>query len=115
LGWWTEPEGGTQVTYVTEVTDEATRTLYAKWSLVGQRVTFDANGGKIAKNATQNFYHGKTGQKFADTGATNGKKTLLGWALTADAKEARYKVNSGVIDSWILNNRPKITLYAVWK
>jgi len=78
-------------------------------------VTFDANGGKIAKNATQNFYHGKTGQKFADTGATNGKKTLLGWALTADAKEARYKVNSGVIDSWILNNRPKITLYAVWK
>ncbi len=78
-------------------------------------VTFNANGGKITKNEKQNFYHGKTGQKFADTGATKSGKTLAGWALTPNATKENYGVNSGVSDNWILKNRPSITLYAVWK
>ena len=78
-------------------------------------VTFNGNGGTIAKNGTQYFYHGKTGQKFADTGVTRSGYTLLGWGLSSSDTTARYGILSGVSDSWIDSRRPSVTLYAIWK
>ena len=45
-GWWTSSySGGTQITEETLVTTNATRILYAHWTLAEQAVTFDPNGG----------------------------------------------------------------------
>ena len=45
-GWFTELEGGAQVTSETMVTSVGDRTIYAHWSLIHYTVRFDANGGE---------------------------------------------------------------------
>ncbi len=47
-GWWTEAEGGEEVTVDSPVPLTATRTLYAHWTLVEQVVTFWPLGGSCA-------------------------------------------------------------------
>ena len=74
------------------------------------KVTFDGNGGTIKQKATQNFYHGKTGQRFADTGATRSGYTLQGWALNSTATTVNYSVNNNVSDIIADNIKPAISL-----
>ncbi|MBP3885509.1 MAG: InlB B-repeat-containing protein, partial [Olsenella sp.] len=93
--------------------DGATVTLRANWSPNSVRVTFDGNGGTIARNGTQTFTSGR-GQSFADTGAWRTGYTLLGWADSAGATSAQYPTFSGVSDSWIAGGGSR-TLYAVWQ
>ena len=78
-------------------------------------VTFNGNGGTIARNATQRFTAGVSGNKFADTGVTRSGFTLLGWALSSTATAKDYNILSGVTDNWIGGHAPSVTLYAVWK
>lgn len=40
---------------------------------------------------------------------------LLGWSFDKDAKEAKYGTYSPVSNSWITNNAPDTSLYAVWE
>lgn len=47
LGWYTEKNGGVQVTDTTKVTITKNHTLYAHWRLNSYKVTFDANGGTV--------------------------------------------------------------------
>ncbi|MCR5250208.1 MAG: leucine-rich repeat protein [Lachnospiraceae bacterium] len=46
LGWFTEKEGGDQVTADTRVTEEETHTLYAHWKAEDIRLLFNANAGE---------------------------------------------------------------------
>lgn len=45
IGWFTEPEGGTQITADTASSAIYDQTLYAHWELKQYTVYFDANGG----------------------------------------------------------------------
>lgn len=55
-GWFTEAEGGTQINYYTQVTEEIPRLLYAHWTPKEIKVTFNADGGSVSlKNKTVTF------------------------------------------------------------
>lgn len=58
-GWFTEKDGGTQVTKETVVTTADKHTLYAHWTRISYEVKFDANGG-IGTCKPINVFHGDT-------------------------------------------------------
>ena len=74
-------------------------------------VTFNCNGG--TGGGTQTFTYGKTGQYFNKTCNRSGY-TLNGWKKVKTANSRDYIPKNEVINSWINNNSPKITLYAHW-
>ena len=62
-GWWTEPNGGTQITASTPVVLTKAHTLYAHWeAAVTVTVRFNANGGTV-----------KPGEKICVAGETFGQ------------------------------------------
>ena len=51
-GWFTEPDGGTQITNASTVINQDNHTLYAHWEEKSQyKITFDANGGTVSTNS----------------------------------------------------------------
>ena len=54
LGWFTEIEGGEQITSETEIT-EASMKFYAHWSINQYTVTFDGNGGTNIDSITADY------------------------------------------------------------
>ncbi len=55
LGWFTELEGGTQVTSATLVELESTHTLYAHYSVNEYTLYFDMDGGEEIASITQDY------------------------------------------------------------
>ena len=53
-GWWTAISGGTRVTGATPVSNEATRTLYARWTPTST-LTITRNGGTLTSEATSDI------------------------------------------------------------
>lgn len=51
LGWYTEKDGGTEVTEDTTVTVYDEQTLYAHWEYKPYTLTFDANGGTVSETS----------------------------------------------------------------
>lgn len=47
LGWFTEPEGGEQVTSSTKVEKTENHTLYAHWQIASCTINFETNGGSV--------------------------------------------------------------------
>ena len=93
-------------------------------------VTFEKNDG-TSETWNQTFVYGDSGNRF---GYKNGSiwpgytynenkflgwertgYTLLGWSTNANTTSAEYSIYDTVSDSWISQNAPSITLYAVWK
>ena len=93
-------------------------------------VTFEKNDG-TSETWNQTFVYGDNGNRF---GYKNGSiwpgytynenkflgwertgYTLLGWSTNANTTSAEYSIYDTVSDSWISQNAPSITLYAVWK
>ena len=56
LGWFTAPSGGTQVTSGTKVTLTGNQTLYAQWSGVTVKITFDPAGGSVSPGSVTGTY-----------------------------------------------------------
>ena len=52
-GWFTEAEGGIQVTADTQVETTEEHTLYAQWTRSDFTMTFDANGGTLEETSRQ--------------------------------------------------------------
>ena len=91
-------------------------TLYAVWKAKQVEVTFVRNTSSTDNTSvTQTFTYGVTGQKFSDKGWTKTGYTLLGWNKDRNASTQQYSPLSGVSDSWINSNSPKVTIYAIWK
>ena len=86
-------------------------TVYISISI---EVTFNKNDGTTKPaTATQNFNYGTKNQKFEKTFTRTGY-TLSGWSKTKTSTTNEYEIANPVSDTWILNNKPSITLYAVW-
>lgn len=116
-GWNTCPDGsGTHYEDAQEVrnlssSDEAEITLYAQWTPIAYRITFDANGGKGTMEAQRLVFdqadHLHVNQ-FSRTGYL-----FAGWSTQADGKGARYADLQEVLN---LSSTPNdtIALYAQW-
>ena len=102
-GWFTQSDGGTQVTKDTVVTTAKDHTLYAHWMLNVYDVRFDANGGKEAYEPKKVRY-GETYGKFPPDPTRIGYK-FAGWFT--DAKDGTQMKPEDVVTA-------SHTLYAHW-
>ena len=81
-GWFTEKDGGTQVTKETVVTTADEHTLYAHWTRISYEVKFDANGG-IGTCKPINVFHGDTYGTFPPEPTLEGYE-FAGWFTEKD-------------------------------
>ena len=101
LGWFTEKEGGTQVTPDTVLTEDTT--VYAHWQIYTYTVTYNPNGGSVSPT-TQTKEHGS---KYGTMPTpTRSNYRFLGW-FTAASGGTQITSNSTVTGN--------ITLYAHWE
>ena len=103
-GWFTQSDGGTQVTKDTVVTTAKDHKLYAHWTQNVYDVSFDANGGKEAYEPKKVRY-GETYGKFPPDPTRIGYK-FAGWFT--DAKDGTQVKPEDVVTA-------SHTLFAHWK
>lgn len=106
-GWYANASGtGTKYNPGDTYTSNAALTLYAKWTLITYKVTYNANGGSGAP-AQQTKNYGQT-LTLSSTKPTKSNYNFMGWATSATGSVA---YTSGA--SYTTN--AAITLYAVWE
>ena len=101
IGWYTERNGGTQVTSET-IMESNNVTLYAHWSLNVYTIVFNANGGTVSSSNKSVLYGSSYGQ--LPIPSRNGY-TFLGWFTGSG-----IQVNSGTI-----MGASNVILYAHWQ
>ena len=126
---------GTKVgTYTASCTPDSNHTAPAKqtWKIetMSVKVTFYRNQNSSDKdNVSQTFYSGNSKNRFGykadgttqwdQTGEfgewTNDNRPLLGWSTSRTATEKIYDPYNIVVDWWIEQNSPEVTLYGVWE
>lgn len=106
-GWNTNSSGtGTNYAAGATYTSNAALTLYAKWTLITYKVTYNANGGSGAPSQqTKNYGQTLT---LSSTKPTKTNYNFMGWATSATGSVA---YTSGA--SYTTN--AAVTLYAVWE
>ncbi len=93
MGWYSDREGGEQISYETVFTADAT--IYAHWFQIVFTITFDANGGTVSPTSARTSNWGfldelptptKDGYAFAGwfTAAEGGEKITVSYDFTAD-------------------------------
>ena len=104
-GWYTDSACTTVYDFTAKVTKNVT--LYAKWTPVTYKVTFNANGGSESME-DQSFTYGVS-QPLTTNGFTAPTgKTFVNWNTKADGSGTTY----GAGESLMLSEN--ITLYAQW-
>ena len=103
-GWFTEKDGGTQVTAVTKVTTVGKHTLYARWTKNSYEVKFDANGGAVTPETMTVTYGDVYGE--LPTPTREGY-TFAGWFT-----EKEYGTQVTAVTK--VTTAGKHTLYAHW-
>ena len=77
--------------------------------------TFHRNtSSSDTQTASQTFTYGVANQKFAANTFVNNGYKFKGWALAQNAVNADYPDSHSVVNQWIVDNYPKVDLYAVW-
>ena len=106
---WNTASGGTGTAYASgaSYTANASVTLYAQWTAITYKVTFNANGGTGAP-AQQTKTYG-VNLTLSSTKPTRSGYTFKGWATTSTATAATYAAGG----TYAAN--AAITLYAVWE
>jgi uncharacterized repeat protein (TIGR02543 family) len=102
-GWFTDLEGGTEITPSTQVTSKVAHNLYAHWTEKSVKVSFDAKGGEIDTEYVNRAYGSNYG--WLPTPTRNGYD-FDGW-FTQDGAE--------IISSTMIVTASEHTLYAHWK
>ena len=103
-GWYTEKDGGTQVTKETVVTTVADHTLYAHWTANTYTVKFDANEGTVTpaeKTVTYGSHYGELPTP------TREGYTFAGWYTEKDG-------GTQVTKETVVTTVADHTLYAHW-
>lgn len=103
-GWFTQAEGGTQITATDTVSVSASYTVYAHWTIKTPIVTFDAQGGNVSVTTKTVTYGSAYGGLLTPT-----REGLIfsGWYTSDDFEEM-------VTADTIVNNEENHTLYAYW-
>ena len=105
LGWFTEANGGTQVTPDTVLTEDTT--VYAHWQIYTYTISYNANGGSGAPGS-QIKTHG-INLTLSSIKPTRSNYTFLGWSTSSSATSSTYSASA----TFTVN--ADTTLYAVWK
>jgi len=101
-GWYTEAEGGVQITADSIVTALVNQTLYAHWSPNPFTIYFDANGGNVSPSSKTLTFGNALGSLPTPT---RENYTFAGW----------YDVNGNrVYDSTVPGSATNFTVYAHW-
>ena len=103
-GWFTEKDGGTQVTKETVVTTADKHTLYAQWTANTYTVKFDANDGTVTPAEKTVTYGNPYGE--LPTPTREGY-TFAGWFTEKDG-------GTQVTKETVVTTADKHTLYAQW-
>ncbi len=107
-GWFTDPEGGTQITGSTAVSITDDRTLYAHWTLNAVTITYYGNGtGVTGIPAAQDKLIGGTATISSAVPVRNGF-TFLGWNTSPVGSGTGYSGGDSYSTDADLN------LYAQW-
>lgn len=106
LGWYTEKDGGVQVTTSTVITEDLT--IYAHWNVTENgngtyRITFDKNDGSVGVYQVQRVNMGDTASRPAEP--TRELYRFTGWYMEA-AAVTEYDFDTPVTGD--------LTLYAGW-
>ena len=113
VGWFTAPQGGTQVTAATVASEDVTQ-LYVQWTANVYTVVFDANGGEgemEPQTFTYDVEQALTSNAFTRTGYT-----FAGWCDGADGEGAVVTHLDGeVVSNLTTEAGGVVTLYAVWQ
>ena len=104
VGWFTEPEGGTQIKPTTTVIEKERITLYAHWSQDMGTVKFNANGGKTSETSRVIHVGGKVGTLPT---ATRDGYTFTGWFTSATG-------GTKITNEYVIMDKAGITVYAHW-
>ena len=101
LGWFTEKEGGTQVTPDTVLTEDTT--VYAHWQIYTYTVTYNPNGGSVSPTSETKEHGSEYGTMPTPTRSNH---RFLGWFTSATA-------GTQITSTSIVTGN--ITLYAHWE
>lgn len=104
-GWFTDANGGTQITDTFTVAITANRTLHARWTANTYIVTFNANGGEAPSPSTKQVTFGSTFGDLATT--TRSGYTFKGW-FTEPAGGTQVSAAT------LVDEADDQTLYAQW-
>lgn len=106
---WNTASGGGGTAYASgaSYTANAAATLYAQWTAITYKVTFNANGGTGAPSQQTKTYG--VNLTLSSTKPTRTGYTFKGWATTATATTAAYAAGGTYASN------QAITLYAVWE
>lgn len=114
LGWYTEVNGGTQITASTIVKTAEQHTLYAHWNENNYTITYNGNGGSyngtttLSETATYSKNYTILANFFAREGYT-----FKGWNEKADGTGTDWTSRIGNSTNWTYTQN--ITLYAIWE
>jgi uncharacterized repeat protein (TIGR02543 family) len=105
-GWWTEAEGGEQITALSLVQIPNDHTLYAHWSANEYTVSFDAQGGSTPVPETKTVSYEQPYGELAMSSREG--YTFAGWYTRPNGAGAE------VTDATIVSTTADHTLYAHW-
>lgn len=106
--WNTKSDGsGTSYNPGASFTSNANTTLYAIWTPVTYRITYDANGGSLTGVSYQTKTYGVTLKLTGTASRTN--YNFKGWSTNKSATTATYSTGSN------FTTNAATTLYAVWE
>ena len=107
-GWFTQADGGEEVTEDTIVTNVSTHTLYAHWSGIESTLTFDPMGGAFADSneVTRTVTYGSPYGQLPEV--SKGGYSLVGWFKDLDYSSTRISA-SGKVDE-----ASPFTVFAKW-
>ena len=103
-GWYFEPQGLTQVTPETIVTQQESHTVYAQWEAIDYQVFYDANGGQGAPEDTNTYNVGNTVTIKTEVPTLPGY-SFAGWSFGGVSYRA---------GSFLTMPASDVTLQAVW-
>ena len=111
-GWYTEINGGTQVTNATTVSITADTAFYARWAKAGYTVAFSANGG----TGTMESVDATCGTPFAlpQNAMTRAGYTFANWNTAADGSGVTYGNAATISNDLTDEDGATVTLYAQW-
>lgn len=103
-GWYTQPEGGEQITESSVITSEEDLTLYARWEPKTFTIFFHAGGGTVSTASKTATFGEKYG---ALPTPTRDYYSFVGWFTAASGGEK-------VSEDTVAEASSDITLYAQW-